>query len=219
MIVVDRNRRIVQVNETAKRVLSIVGDCIGKKLPEVTQYCGLLLAPATPEDRERFSTVAGDGRQRIIQFTSEAINGGQYTLVLLWDVTRLVENEERSTRAQQLRAAGRMSTRLNHEMRDPLAVIFAGIQSLQGSPSFSEEDSASLGLVLDAARSVVRILNRFVDSSHSGSVGVKRVGVGPLLETSIDDLKSTAASKGVWSFSVAQRKRSCWCMSKLCQEL
>ncbi len=90
-----------------------------------------------------------------------------------------------------------MSTRLNHEMRDPLAVIFAGIQSLQGSPSFSEEDSASLGLVLDAARSVVRILNRFVDSSHSGSVGVKRVGVGPLLETSIDDLKSTAASKGV----------------------
>ncbi len=81
MIVVDRNRRIVQVNETAKRVLSIVGDCIGKKLPEVTQYCGLLLAPATPEDRERFSTVAGDGRQRIIQFTSEAINGGQYTLV------------------------------------------------------------------------------------------------------------------------------------------
>jgi len=90
-----------------------------------------------------------------------------------------------------------MSTRLNHEMRDPLAVIFAGIQSLQGSPSLSAEDSAGLELVLGAARSIVSILNRFVDSSHSGAIGLTRVPVDQLLKNCIRALDPTAAARGV----------------------
>lgn len=197
MILLDHDQLVLLINKPAAALLAIPGDAVGKKLSGVTQYHETLLPSTEIGERKRFSLAADDGRQRMIQFTSEALDSGKYRLIILWDVTKVVEKEERYSRAQQLRAAGRMATRLNHEIRDPLAVILAGIQSLETSSSISEEDSTSVGLVLEAARSVIRVLNRFVDSSFSKAAGAKLVPAERLLRGAVNDLKSAALNKGV----------------------
>jgi signal transduction histidine kinase len=197
LIAVDSNERILLANESAKALLSITGDPIGKRLAEVTPHWQPLLAPTMLEQQERLAVATGEDTQRIVQFASEGINQGKYRLILLWDATKLAEDERRRLRAQQLEAAGRIAARLSHEMRDPLAVIFAGIQSLERESSISKDDATSLGFVLDAARAVVRTLKRFVDSSSPGAAAGAVVPVHRLLGDCIEDLKSIAADKGV----------------------
>lgn len=197
LIAVDSNERIVLANGSARVLLGIAGNPVGKRLADVTPFWQPLLAPTMLEKQKRLAVATGEATQRLVQFTSERINEGKYSLILLWDATKLAEDERRRLRAQQLEAAGRIAARLSHEMRDPLAVIFAGIQSLEGESSISRDEAASLGFVLDAARSVVRTLKRFVDSSSPGAAAGAVVPVERLLRDCIEDLKSTAVDKGV----------------------
>ena len=147
------------------------------------------------EEIGRKTITLSNGIKKTIGFKSEIL--GDTTLLLIWDFSLSIPSETRRNRAEHLTMTEKLASRLSHEIKNPLASVLAGLQTLEKASSLSEDDLFILKLVLDEVRSVSRIVHRLLDSVRTDISQPCTVGVEGFLRHGIGVLQNEAGGKDV----------------------
>jgi signal transduction histidine kinase len=110
---------------------------------------------------------------------------------------------------QQLTGAENLVAIFSHEIRNPLASILAGLQTLERVGSLVPDDRFVLGLVIGEARSAVKIVDRFRDSVRQGIRSPTRIELGDLLAGVLAELNDLQERTRV-SFVLVQAEPPLW---------
>lgn len=191
----DKNGVILMSSPSVQRMLSYDFPIKGLNLSEVMK--DRISTPSLLFAREgRFIVTGGTGR-RIIEYGSEFLQQDDVYFILFRDVTRAEEMENRRVVLEQLSTVKKMARNLSHEIRDPLAVIFAGLQLLETSSALNREDAENLRFVLEAARSVVTVVNKFSEFLMPVEGAPSRINVAKLASECVEHFRASASSKGI----------------------
>jgi len=196
MIVVGPDGMVIAANPAAQSCLGLDFDPKGHRLPEILPEAGNLPQKNSPAHAKTITREIGK-ESRAIELTSDPVDSAGTQLVLVRDVTELRHMAERRLRMEQLAAAGRTAARLTHELRNPLAGIFAGLHTIRSESALSSENRFLADLVLDEARSVERTLKRLVDATSSTISSPRGVDVMALLKEAVDAVSEVANARDV----------------------
>ncbi len=196
-VILDSAGRIKYANSAACRSLALVPDCAGVNLIEAVPKLRALLSDTANPRCEHVSIEVPAGCRRDLFVTTEKPGPGDNRILMISDGSLRLQAEDRRLRAQQLSVAEKMAARLSHELKNPLASILAGLQTLESEPYLSSEDRFVLQLVLDEVRSVGNVINGLLDSAKGG-VGVRRpIPVQGLLQSSLEFIRPFSLKKDV----------------------
>jgi signal transduction histidine kinase len=148
-------------------------------------------------EREGRFTVPAGSDKRIIEYSSEFLQQDDVYFILLRDITRTEELENRRLVLEQLSTVERTARKLSHEIRDPLAVIFAGLQLLETSSGLNRGDVENLRFVLEAARSVVAVVNKFSELLMPIEDAPSRIDVSRFVAECVEHFRASASSRGI----------------------
>ncbi|MCA1959174.1 MAG: hypothetical protein LDL33_00150 [Desulfomonile sp.] len=196
MFVVAPDGQVIAANPAARSCLGLDFDPKGHSLQEILPQAKNMLQSSSQSVAKTITRGAGK-HGRTIELTCDPIDTAGNRLILLRDVTNLRHMSERRLRMEQLAAAGKMAARLTHEIRNPLAGIFAGLQTFRAESSLSVETRFLVDLVLDQARSVERTLKRLVDATSSAIASARRIDVEVLLKESVETVSEVACGRNV----------------------
>jgi two-component system sensor histidine kinase PilS (NtrC family) len=164
VLVVDRQGRIRQLNETARQHLEPAnvhqGDHLERTLPALQE-----LLRAWREDPGRAPAAfrpRPSARNLRPQFVPLGPNGAQGTLVMLEDSARLAEQ------AQQIKLAslGRLTASIAHEIRNPLGAISHAGQLLAESPDLAGPDRRLTAIIKSNSDRVDAIIETVLQLSR-----------------------------------------------------
>ena len=103
-------------------------------------------------------------------------------IMVFSDITRILEMKEQIKRAERVRAAVELAAEIAHEIRNPLTAISGAAQLLQhrddqpGGRSEKEmagERAEALGIIVEQAGRVDRIMERFIDFTEYSPEALK----------------------------------------------
>lgn len=160
LILTDRKRIIIEANPEAKKLLG--RDIEFKEIETVFGRVekGLFNKVFKGEELERS---VFELRNKIIGFSASPVFGDDDSVVgvsvLLRDITEIREMEEEFRRKDRLAALGEMVAGLAHEIRNPLASIKAGIESLSFDHEKNSNDYKFQSIVLHEITRLERIVN------------------------------------------------------------
>jgi PAS domain S-box-containing protein len=101
------------------------------------------------------------------------------------DITERKRAEEAMQRTEQMVACGELSTRLAHEIKNPLAGIKLSMEVLSEEPEFSEEDRDVLGRVVDEVQRIEELLKSLLNFSRPPKPQLAHVDVSDVLKKSL----------------------------------
>lgn len=197
LMLLDGNGQILMVNERACRLL---GQSESRLLK--TPLHGLVgMGSIVPGERQEQSGVAcylrrPDGSMFPIGFEMasvslpmEAVPGTSMHghlngfIMVFSDITRILEMREQIKRAERVRAAVELAAEIAHEIRNPLTAISGAAQLLQhrdelraGRPDTEvhvKEREEALGIIVEQAGRVDRIMERFIDFTEYSPEALK----------------------------------------------
>ncbi len=203
MLVVGDEGRILFVNRAAASVLGLTQDDLNGNVYELVPEAAFLFSGDASRYQGRERITLRDGPGRTVEFTSERIEDRR--LVLLWDSGKVEYEEERRNRAEHLAVMRKLAARLNHEIKNPLASVLAGLQTLETGSSICSDDLFMLRLVLEEVRSVNRIVKGAMDSIRTDITRPESVSVERLLRTAVETLIPDARERNV-SFRIVPGK-------------
>jgi two-component system sensor histidine kinase HydH len=160
LILIDQNKIIIEANPEAKKLL-------GKKIESknIESVCknveeNLFNDVLGGKHIERSVFESGD---LLIGFSASPVYGNNSNVVgssiILRDITEIREMEEELRKKDRLAALGEMVAGLAHEIRNPLASIKAGIESLSFSGSENTNNYKFQSIVLHEITRLERIVN------------------------------------------------------------
>ena len=103
-------------------------------------------------------------------------------IMVFSDITRILEMKEQIKRAERVRAAVELAAEIAHEIRNPLTAISGAAQLLQhrddqpsGRPDaeMAGERAEALGIIVEQAGRVDRIMERFIDFTEYSPEALK----------------------------------------------
>ena len=160
LILIDQNKMIIEANTEAKKLL-------GKKIAskDIEDVCksvekDLFDGVLSGKHIERSLFESGD---LLIGFSAAPVYGNNGKVVgasiILRDITEIREMEEELRKKDRLAAIGEMVAGLAHEIRNPLASIKAGIESLSFGDSKNTNNYKFKSIVLHEITRLERIVN------------------------------------------------------------
>lgn len=160
LILIDQDKIIIEANPEAKKLL-------GKKIESqnIENVCksvkeNLFDEVLDGKDVERSVFESGD---LLIGFSASPVYGNNSKVVgssiILRDITKIREMEEELRKKDRLAALGEMVAGLAHEIRNPLASIKAGIESLTFKDSENNNNYKFQSIVLHEITRLERIVN------------------------------------------------------------
>ena len=195
MVLMGDRGQVLYANHAARSILEIRSDTWGSKLDEIAWHAAFLIRESVKEEIGRTKLTMSNGLSKTIGFKSESL--GHNTLLLIWDFSRFIASETRRSRADHLAMTEKLASRLSHEIKNPLASVLAGLQTLEKASSLSVDDLFILKLVLDEVRSLSRIVHRLLDSVRTDMSQPSTMSVESLLRTGMDRVQSEASKKDV----------------------
>ncbi len=160
LILIDQNKIIIEANTEAKKLL-------GKKIESknIESVCNNI-------EENLFDDVLGgkliersvfESGDLLIGFSASPVYGNNGHVVgssiILRDITEIREMEEELRKKDRLAALGEMVAGLAHEIRNPLASIKAGIESLSFGESENTNNYKFQSIVLHEITRLERIVN------------------------------------------------------------
>jgi two-component system sporulation sensor kinase B len=104
---------------------------------------------------------------------------------------------DRRRRAELLSVCAKMAGALVHRLRNPLAGVFVGLQTLEREAALSPEDALLLGLVINEIRTLDRIINEALDSTRFEALSPRPILIGRLVTAVIEALDGQASHRKV----------------------
>ncbi len=106
------------------------------------------------------------------------------TLLLIEDVTRILELEKTIAQEEQLAIVGRLSASLAHEIRNPIASLSGAVQLL------AEQESSRLHtIILREVRRINELVDLFLQSARSQQLSLERQSVDASIQEIVEALK------------------------------
>ncbi len=168
VVLTDQKGSVKLINKAACRQLRIASEqtIIGKRLVDVVPGSAPLLDDASREQNQHLVITFEDGTRRIIGYTSLALEIEGQRITMLRDLTPIMEAEKKNRRAEQLAQVGLFTAKLSHELKNPIASILAGLQSIEWTADLSPDDRMVLETVIGEARSLSNIVDRMLCSAR-----------------------------------------------------
>jgi signal transduction histidine kinase len=198
LLVIDKDRTIIGFNLAGRSMLNLPPDALGRDLSELAPGLPVWFGDSSGESQDEFllelSPAAPQRRVSLVAATPDE-HGSR--VVMCREVSAMSADRNRSSGNEQLIRLSNFMSRISHEVRNPLASILAGLQSLERAGSLSPDDLFILGLVIGEARAATRIIERFSDSLRTGTYNVNRVPVDRFMEDCVAGLRDSAREKQV----------------------
>jgi two-component system, NtrC family, sensor histidine kinase PilS len=194
-VIMDSVGRIKYANSAARALPAPANDFKG--LIEAFPQLRPLLSDVGVSVRENVSIELPSGRRQDLLVTGERPGSGDHIILTLSDGSRNRKAEDRLLRAQQLSIAEKMAARLSHEIKNPLAGIMAGLQTLEGAPYLTSDDRFIIKLILDEVRSIDRIINGLSTGAKRELGACGSVPVQGLLQTALEAVRPACLKRDV----------------------
>ncbi len=158
LLALDSHDVVRKVNRTAREILAVVdetfilGRTVREVLPMLGDVSGRLSEIKEVNVRERM---------RRMLITRVALPE-KHSMILLRDLTDVLDLEEKVRRQERLAGVGRLATGVAHEIRNPIASISGAAQILSGDNSDQEERGRLTALIVRESERVDRLVNQLL---------------------------------------------------------
>jgi len=198
VLLMDEQGSVEMVNQAALKCLGLDSpqQLLGRRLPEAVPGTESMLDQFSPFSQQQV-TLSIRGKSRTLGFSrSEPLPFGGRAL-LFKDVTRMLELERRRLHAEQLAQVGEMASKLSHEIRNPLANILIGLQTLERQVLLSSDDNQILQQVLQEVRTLEKAISTLLDQARWHDIHPKLMRVGAVVRDCVETTKPQIASRNL----------------------
>ncbi len=185
ILLVDRSgKQIVESNSHARKILKLSEKTISQKsLIELKPFGELLVGKISGGEAVQFESSYEHGNSRTVLDISGSPVGtaDDLYLIILRNVTRRKEWLERFIALDKLRALGRLSHGLVHEIRNPLNVVSVNLQYLDRT---SGEDSPEKKLAknaLEGVKAIEKVIRETMNFAQPQTPARTRLRLGTVL--------------------------------------
>jgi signal transduction histidine kinase len=197
VLVLGKNRKILHVNRSARSLLRLEDNIIGKALNEVLPYFNISSTSMAFSDLAEARITRPDGTSRIFEFSAVPLETDERIVIVFRDITVAVESHQQKRRAEELALVGELTSRLSHEIKNPLASIVMGLKTLQRGTRQSTQHGLILQMISEEVDSLTRVVNQVLESARPRTPAPRPVYVEPLLERCMDANGLLAISHGI----------------------
>src|SRR5262249_45568331 len=113
-----------------------------------------------------------------------------HSMILLRDLTDVLELEERVRRQERLAGIGRLATGVAHEIRNPVAAISGAAQLLGGHVGNSEEQGRLSALIVRESERVDRLVSQLLRFSRPSTPQHESVRIDEVIAECVESLKA-----------------------------
>jgi two-component system sensor histidine kinase PilS (NtrC family) len=180
----DANAVVRKVNRTALELLAIPDQSmvLGKPFREI--------APGLGEARETgVRELAVRGRMRRILVTRVVLPEA-HGLVVLRDLTDVLELEERLRRQERLAGVGRLAAGVAHEIRNPIASISGAAQLLGTSAADGDETKRLSQIIVRESERVDRLVAQLLTFARPAAARREPVELSQIVRECVESLKA-----------------------------
>ncbi|MBI5893878.1 MAG: PAS domain S-box protein [Deltaproteobacteria bacterium] len=136
-----------------------------------------------------------DGNKLYLGFTISKMKdeSGKETghIIIVQDLTKLKEMEDRMRRAEKLKSLGELSAGIAHEIRNPLASISGSIQVLKDDLKLEGDDSHLMDIVLRETNRLNALVTDFLLFAKPAPLKKAAVNVKDLIENTLEMFKNS----------------------------
>lgn len=169
LMTLDNELNVSFVNDYGAKWLGLSDqELIGK--PVSTFFPDLWPILSNPDKVGRSHTEitirAQEDRIRTLRWTINPLRDSNEQLLgrvlLFWDITEILEMEQRMNRADRMATIGRLAANIAHEIRNPLASMGGSIQLLQSLLKLDGDEKRLMDIVLHEAEHLNKWINEFL---------------------------------------------------------
>jgi PAS domain S-box-containing protein len=131
-LLVDDEGAVTMSNKAAAHQIGCEEGAVleGRRLDDVLPGAMELLRRTEPGEQQVVSLSLPDGEMRTIGFTASRESSGGWIMILR-DLTRQIEAEDRRRRAEELSVFGAVAARLSHDIKNSLMTILTGLHMVR----------------------------------------------------------------------------------------
>jgi signal transduction histidine kinase len=199
VMLVDDTGAVLMANISALSCLGLADadSLVGRPLAEAVPGCEVMLRDATPAMQQVFNLTLEDGQRRDIGFTSSPLSEDRRRIIVFRDVTRLLDLEQRRQRAEQLAQVGEVAARMSHEIRNPLASILMGLETLERQVFLRSDDNMILQQIIHEVSRLSTVITGLLDSAKLQAIAPRPMRLEPLLRDCLDWHAPSASAKRI----------------------
>ncbi|MBI3542297.1 MAG: hypothetical protein HY075_03345, partial [Deltaproteobacteria bacterium] len=173
-----------KVNRTAQGMLGIENDLsvLGRPVHEVLPAIG-----DAQGNEVRNLSVRGEMRRML---TTKVLLPEGHSMILIRDLTEVLDLEEKVRRQDHLAGIGRLATGVAHEIRNPIAAISGAAQLLAAHPGETEEQTRLHALIVRESERVDRLVNQLLRFSRPPIAKRDAVRLDEVLNECIESLRT-----------------------------
>lgn len=184
LVVDQRTNGIVESNTRARKALNLTNKTISqKKLHDLRPFGALLAEKTSRGEATQFESYYESGATRIILSVSGTPVGpdDNLYLIILRDVTRRRDWLERFITLDKLRALGRLSRGMVHEIRNPLNVVSVNLQYLDRSAGEDSAEKKFTKPALQGVNAIEKVIRETMNFAQPSNPAKAQVKLGSLL--------------------------------------
>ncbi len=203
---IDSEGTIALANEAFGKILS-KSETIGKKWEQLLGDGRLALekiAPsgARPTETEISLIINGEKRTLLVTASKLAAEGktDEGTIIVLYDISRIKEFEQESSRRERLSEMGQLAAGVAHEIRNPLNAISIAAQRLAGEfqpQANTEEYQLMTANMKSETRRLDNIITKFLALAKSEKRQVESINLESFFREDAGFLKVEATQLGI----------------------
>lgn len=210
LLLINRQKRIIEANPEATKFL---GENIESKTIDEVFNCS---------EEEIFDKVFEGGtierreielEDRIIGFSASPLYNNENEIegasIILRDITEIKEMEEELRKKDRLAALGEMVAGMAHEIRNPLASIKVGIESLSFDEEKNEKASRYKSIILKEIERLERIVNDMTVYAGEKPLNKQKVNLQHLINQTLMMFHQEMNERNIEAKNIYQGELDC----------
>ena len=209
VITSDNDGLVTSLNGRAIEFFNLVGDPVGKSLPQMTAQIDLAKIRTEAESQSGHSLV----KDYLVKNAGESLwlrtfcqplrdSGGQLigNVFQLRDVTADRHLQERAGRMERFMGLGSLAVGLHHEIKNPLAAVSLHVQLVEealAEQSVPEDVSEMLSIIKSEMRRISQVLESFRDYASAGKLDLINTNLADLLTRQVSLFRPSAKESRV----------------------
>ena len=195
LVTVDLEGRIAYFNPTARVILGLDDDHVGRLAEDV--FVGIEIGEG--EERQELVVPTDRGPVRVGLSSSPLVdehNERVGHVVNFQDLTKLHELAQRVRRNERLAALGGLAASVAHEIRNPLAAI-SGSAELLGTGTFNEEDARLLSVISRESQRLSQLVDDLLAFTRPRAPQLRPVDLAQATREACEAIKTDPAVSNI----------------------